>query len=1647
MPNVINKGKHRQLWGWALVALAAGLLISLLLSAKIGQLNDERLHESLTKQAYDLADQAEERIELYQYGLRGMRGAILTAGEDLSRELVKRYSATRDVDIEFPGARGFGFIRRVALADEAQFIQAAQSDDWPDFKIRQLGPHADERFVIQYIEPVERNKAAVGLDIASEHNRREAAWSSLLSGEVRLTGPITLVQATGSPQQSFLILMPVYQGGKTPQTQAGREQLGYGWSYAPLLMAEVMADLRMHEDELALEIVDMTDAQQPVSFFNNQTSAEFAHVAGYQIERTIYGRHWQFRFQVYPSFIHALNLPSPAIVFALGSLISVLISALLAMLISSRQRRREFLAQQERLASIVESSADGIISQDCHGDVQSWNPAAVRMFGITEADALGRPLTELIVPPELREEEHQVCVKASQGVHLLPQEGQRCRADGTLLDVSVSYAVIRDVEGKVVGMSESIRDISAQKAAQAKIIELNSNLERQVEERAGEAQRISRLLQSVLDSASEVSIIATDKDGIVTLFNQGAERMLGYRADEFVGVQSPAVLHVQQELEQRSQELTQEYGEDIRGFRVFVYIPERDGAETREWTYVRKDGERLLVNLSATAMRDIHGEISGYLGVAVDISARKASEKALEKSLVMTQAILDTAVNPIITIDSQGIIRSFNPAGEQAFGYEPKEIIGQNVSILMPEPFASQHDQYMQRFREMSSNRVIGLSREIQARRKDGSVFPVQISLGVMAVGDEQIIVGIMIDISEQRAQHDALAATSAQLAMAADVAQMGIWSWTPANNDLQWNDRMFELYQQPLSLRDNGLNYDHWRMRIHPDDLERTETALNNAVAGIGVYDPVFRVVLPDGRERSIQAGAQVELAEDGTLLRVTGINSDITEQLEYEARLREAKEAADAASAAKSAFLANMSHEIRTPMNAVLGMLKLVSQTDLSGRQRDYVNKSQGAAGSLLSLLNDILDYSKIEAGKLQLDRQPFNLDEVMRNLAVVISGNLGNKPVEVLFDLDVSLPQTLMGDSNRLQQILINLACNALKFTSSGYVTVRARSVATDGGQIRLRIEVEDTGIGISADNQQRIFDGFTQAEVSTSRRFGGTGLGLVICKRLVSLMNSELHLHSELGKGSCFWFELDLPIVVPEPYAAPQFEPPLRVLLVEDNPVTAELLQRDGCSLGWNVEVEQTGAAALQAVVRAEQQDKPYQVILLDWQLPDNEGTAVAQSLIDRLGNDAPPVILISAYGRESLNDVLCGDNPPFCDFLSKPITPVQLSEAVMRVLHSPGEAVMPLPPVDSEQRLAGMRILVVEDNEINREIAFELLSAEGAVVELAEGGLSGVDHVFATEEPYDVVIMDMQMPDIDGLEATRRIRADGRFNHLPILAMTANVAESDRQACLAAGMNAHVGKPIDLDNVVHSLLQLTGHASAQVSLTSDETALAALENRDILLQRFGNNQSLLVNMSERFMVDMTSLLCQLDQQWQEGRWSDSAASLHTLKGTAATMGAVTLARRSGELEQRFHNMASAPASATENDVLPNETEQTAAMLAELQALLSASYQALVKMTDAAADTVADTVASGGLQSHTPSESAVSEHWPDERWREALVQLHGLLQDNNMAVLELVEQLPPAGFPGNGSLFKQMLEQIEQLDFTAAKGTLIRVQEWS
>lgn len=1357
-----------------LLTFTAGMAATALVSGVLQQSNQKRVNDALVEATERAADAVTKRIELYQYGLRGVRGAVLASGEKgITREGFRSYSKTRDVDREFPGARGFGFIRRVPEQQQDSFLALARADGMPDFQIHQLAPHDGERFVIQYIEPVENNRQAVGLDIASEHNRRSAAMAAMTSGEVHISGPITLVQATGSPLQSFLILLPIYRGAVTPETIEARMAQGIGWSYAPLLTKEVLQDLLLDREGLHMQLSDITDADQPKGFFGQHAESERPdEIASHALTREVFGRRWQIELHAQDEFINQLNLVSPQMAALTGFLLSLLLTALMSVILVNRQRHRQILAEQARSAAIVESSSDGIIGQSLDGTVLSWNRGAERIFGYSAAETLGRKLLGMTIPEHLAHEEQKSLQYIATHRTVENFDTQRRRKDGHLVDVSISISPLLDDTGKLIGLSKTVRDISAQKAAEARILELNANLEEQVNERTQELRKLNLLLNNVLQSASEVSIIATDIDGVIRVFNRGAERLLGYDAEEVIGLQTPAIFHLPEEVQARSEELSQEYAQPIEGFRVFVHKPELEGAESREWTYVRKDGSYLSVTLLVTAMRDSAGSLVGYLGIALD------------------------------------------------------------------------------------------LSKEVRLRR-------------------------------EALAAHD-------QVSMAARVAELGIWSWTPADNRLQWNERMFELYDYPLELREQGLEYRFWRDRIHPDDRPATEANLRDVMAGKATFDRVFRIVRPDGQVLYIQPGAHVERDLQGIPVKITGINRDITAQLQLEASLRHAKEQADAASAAKSAFLANMSHEIRTPMNAVLGMLQLVQATELNARQLDYVLKAQSAAHSLLGLLNDILDYSKIEAGKLQLDLHDFELEPMLRDLAVVLAGNQGDKDIEVMFDVDTALPAVLQGDSLRLQQVLINLAGNALKFTHVGQVVVSLHQLQRTAEQVTLRVAVSDTGIGISEHQLQRIFDGFTQAEASTTRRYGGTGLGLVICKRLVELMGGTLQVESQLGVGSRFWFDIELgarddvePLVhtrdVPEH---------LRLLIVDDNLLARQLLQQTILDLGWHADTVDSGGDAL---LRVQQAQQPYDIVLLDWRMPGMDGLEVAQRIRESATPHRPPpmVIMITAHGREVLADRYGEADAPFAGFLTKPVTPRQLVACILQARHGDsGEA--PVPGYKLGQRLLGLRLLVVEDNALNRQVARELLAGEGADVSLAEGGLEGVQLAQTAQPAFDAILMDIQMPDIDGLEATRRIRLHPAHKTQPIIAMTANASNTDRDQCLAAGMNDHVGKPIDIEKLVTVIRQWCGLETAQPSAT---TADEPIEDQTAILKRFGGNLTLLRSMLEIFPADLHQQLDQLQEHQQHGDTNAMLRSLHSLKGSCGTIGARQLSAHFADLEKQ------------------------------------------------------------------------------------------------------------------------------------------------
>jgi signal transduction histidine kinase/CheY-like chemotaxis protein len=539
-----------------------------------------------------------------------------------------------------------------------------------------------------------------------------------------------------------------------------------------------------------------------------------------------------------------------------------------------------------------------------------------------------------------------------------------------------------------------------------------------------------------------------------------------------------------------------------------------------------------------------------------------------------------------------------------------------------------------------------------------------------------------------------------------------------------------------------------------------------------------------------------------------IVGFRIDITE-------LTQATEAAQKASLAKSQFLANMSHEIRTPMNAILGMLTLLRRTELNRRQADYASKTEAAARSLLGLLNEILDFSKVEAGKMTLDPQPFRMDELLRSLSVVLSANVGAKPVELLFDIDPTLPRMLVGDAMRLQQVLINLGGNAVKFTAEGEVVLSVRVLQRQADAVMLRVAVRDSGIGISPENQALIFSGFTQAEASTTRRFGGTGLGVAISQRFVELMGGTLTLDSALGQGSTFHFTLTLPVAQDSESSAPALaEPPpvgLRVLVVDDNPTALELLGQMAESLGWQVEPAASGEEALAKLAACRTAGKCHDVVVLDWQMPGLDGLETTRR-IRALGpvEGLPVVVMVTAHGRELLEQRSSAEQTTVDAYLVKPVTTSMLLDAVVdarqqRELPHPSR-MRSLAAASGAKRLLGLRLLLTEDNLNNQQVARELLEDEGATVQIANNGLECLEAVAAADPPFDVVLMDLQMPVMDGFTAATRIRNDLGHKALPIVAMTANVMDSDREACLAAGMDDYVTKPIRVDELVRALQQ-------------------------------------------------------------------------------------------------------------------------------------------------------------------------------------------------------------------------------------------------
>ncbi|MBV1777235.1 response regulator [Burkholderiaceae bacterium DAT-1] len=669
------------------------------------------------------------------------------------------------------------------------------------------------------------------------------------------------------------------------------------------------------------------------------------------------------------------------------------------------------------------------------------------------------------------------------------------------------------------------------------------------------------------------------------------------------------------------------------------------------------------------------------------------------------------------------------------------------------------------------------------------------------------------------------------------------------------------------------------------------------------------------DGREYWVNTSIIPVPDERGVFTHFISIRFDITQVKLGEAALLNAKKMAEQASVAKSQFLANMSHEIRTPMNAVLGMLQLLQKSSLQQEQHAYLDRASGAARDLLTIIDDILDFSKIEANELSIYLETFDLQKLLRDISVIVAPQVGNKEIEFVFEIDPAMPASLIGDEVHLRRVLINLCSNAIKFTEQGCVALKIEVVSWIDTSVLARFTVEDTGIGISETQLNRLFKPFSQAEASTTRRFGGTGLGLVICQRLVHLMGGEISVISMPGKGSAFSFTLDFPVnhaseEHSEHHAVSTLTRPHKVCLLDPHPRSRASIADMLGQLGWQV-IAYEACEQLLDLLSTDSKQPPVDLVIADDSLQTGTSMEMCWKVRRSWGRDQLPILLMQSGSDRMTHPYGAMDRGLIQGTIARPVCYMTLSEAI-ESLASP-QVLTPEPSKpqnESVGRLDNVSILLVEDNVTNQLVAEGLLRGEGAHVTTAGHGAMALDILAAGQSQFDIVLMDLQMPVLDGLSATREIRASG-MAALPIIAMTANAMSHDVEACLSAGMNDHVGKPFELDTLVRTILKHLDRSAH--SPLSEITILNVIPHSgsdliqlDRAISAMGCDLDFYIELVEPFIENARNTLTYCTSALGRGEQADALRHAHSLKGAARTMGAFKLADAAGRLEQALRD---------------------------------------------------------------------------------------------------------------------------------------------
>jgi PAS domain S-box-containing protein len=1051
----------------------------------------------------------------------------------------------------------------------------------------------------------------------------------------------------------------------------------------------------------------------------------------------------------------------------------------------------------------------------------------------------------------------------------------------------------------------------AMRRAQDREHVLNESLSLQ----ADSEKHFQAILQTMMDG-----LVHIDQKGVILATNHAITKMFGYEEHELIGKNVSMLMpephhsaHDGYLLNRHSSETS-----PLIGRRV-------------ELPALHRNGNTFSIDLSVNELFDKNG--TSYIGVLRDVSDAKKIHRELQESEQRSKAILQTMMDGLLQIDQKGIILATNDAICKMFGYEEAELVGKNINILMPEPHQSAHDGYLLNRRNSETSTVIGRRLELPALHRNGTIFSIDVSVNELAEENRISYIGVLRDITEtKRIQNELQKIYEKNIAILRNASD-GIHILDIQGYVIDASDAFCNMlgYSRDEII---GMNVSAWDTQFSPEEVKEV-IKKEFTQAEQTIFETRHR--RKDGSEFDVEiSGHAIDLEGRPVLFNSS---RDITVRKQLHDELVHARTVAESANTAKSEFLANMSHEIRTPISAIIGFSSLAQRMDLPPKADSYFKKINTAASSLLGIVNDVLDFSKIEAGKLDMEDISFSLDEVFENITSLFGNKARSKGIELSFGSTAGVPVSLSGDPLRLTQVLTNLLSNAIKFTERGEITLLVELIKNEDDYVELQFGVKDTGIGMTPEQQASIFKPFAQADNSITRKYGGTGLGLVICQQLVGLMGGKIFAESKAGEGTHVCFTALFGVVSDKVTSLPNFAGK-RVIVVDDSPVMRKLvmaqLRKLNCSPA-EVDSSTTLISILQSGDTAD-------CIVMDWHMPDLDGVEAARKL-SAMGINVPIILMT-------------GDDPELAraeagnlvmEIVAKPISTSKLNECLVTLFG--GIAVVKETNHQSViiPDLSGHRILLVDDNEFNREVGTEFVSLTKAVVVTANDGQQAVDAVLKgdgdSSERFDLILMDIQMPVMDGYAAAELIRA--KCPQLPIVAITADVTPKGRDRMVEAGMNYILSKPIDdskLYRLLTKLLRPQATVSTEVVQTSVGISTSSMiaEHVDDWLNLPGfDSKSALDRMSGNETMYRKFLLLFRDRNafspkafheaLKQTDLSDARRMIHTLKGTAGSVGAVKLSVAAENLQLEIDAATPSAQPVSPESIQKLETEWERAMV--------------------------------------------------------------------------------------------------------------------